>query len=225
MIELYRLDESDDSLHYSIADIGHNPLYVAIHLCPMSASKYMRGNDCMLDSIRINITFLWNNSIKWTGRIFALIGLICTFASPSELLSKNASIWIRILLSAAILLTVWIVTFLATILYTLVIHRRKILDLSGGYHVYLQYGDLFSANEVIEPNSRRNIVIPVNRCFDTIVDDKLISSNSLHGKAFKNIYASTCLTPQTLSAKISDSLISDIGFIRRTHNGLQECRR
>lgn len=42
------------------------------------------------------------------------------------------------------------------------------------------FGDLFSANEII--------VIPVNEYFDTIVDDKIISSKTLHGIFIKNYF-------------------------------------
>lgn len=42
------------------------------------------------------------------------------------------------------------------------------------------FGDLFSANEVI--------VIPVNEYFDTIVDDKIISSKTLHGLFIKKYF-------------------------------------
>ena len=50
-------------------------------------------------------------------------------------------------------------------------NKYEVLELNGGYHVYVQYGDLFSEAEVTNPSMRRNIVIPVNRCFDTKVDD------------------------------------------------------
>ena len=37
---------------------------------------------------------------------------------------------------------------------------------------------------------KRNIVIPVNRCFDTLVDDDLISSRTLHGQAVQKLNSS-----------------------------------
>ena len=48
----------------------------------------------------------------------------------------------------------------------------------------VKFGDIFS-----EEYKSKNVVIaiPVNRCFDTIVNDKLISSNTLHGKVINKI--------------------------------------
>ena len=43
--------------------------------------------------------------------------------------------------------------------------------------------EMFCSSEIIGKNygERRNLVIPVNRCFDTLVDDNLISSKTIHG--------------------------------------------
>jgi len=52
--------------------------------------------------------------------------------------------------------------------------KNKIkLKLTEKVEVDVFFGDLFSANEIL--------VIPVNEFFDTIVDDKIISSKTLHG--------------------------------------------
>ena len=44
--------------------------------------------------------------------------------------------------------------------------------------------------EIVEKgyNRRRNIVISVNRCFDTIVDDNLISRTTQHGRIMRELY-------------------------------------
>ena len=49
-------------------------------------------------------------------------------------------------------------------------------------------------------------MIPVNRCFDTIIDDDLISSNTLHGIAMKRLYADGTFTKETLNDKIKEYL-------------------
>ena len=54
---------------------------------------------------------------------------------------------------------------------------------------------------------RRNICIAVNRCFDTIVDNKLISDQTLHGQVFKVLYDSGRFTPDTLNSAIQSSII------------------
>ena len=55
----------------------------------------------------------------------------------------------------------------------------KIFETNNDCHVYIQYGDVFFVDEVDNPNERRTIVIPINRCFDTIIDNDLINDCSI----------------------------------------------
>lgn len=80
-------------------------------------------------------------------------------------------------------------------------------SLGNGHHVYVQYGDIFDEQEVLDPKKRRNIVIPVNRCFDTRVDDDLISGASLHGIALKRLFKSKKIKPDDLSAELQQNLL------------------
>ena len=48
------------------------------------------------------------------------------------------------------------------------------LSLNSGFEITIEKGDLFRKSGII--------VIPVNEYFDTIVDDEIISSHSVHGK-------------------------------------------
>jgi len=59
----------------------------------------------------------------------------------------------------------------------------------------IQYGDLFKSKGII--------VIPVNEYFDTIVDDKIISSNTLHGYFIKQFFEGY---EKDLRKQISESL-------------------
>lgn len=59
--------------------------------------------------------------------------------------------------------------------------KNKIkLRLSDKVNVQVLYGDLFESDGII--------VIPVNEYFDTIVDNKIISSNTVHGKFVKQFF-------------------------------------
>lgn len=51
-----------------------------------------------------------------------------------------------------------------------------------------------------------NIVIPVNRCFDTIIDDDLISKNSLHGKVMNHIFRDNKFDSNSLNEEIQKQL-------------------
>lgn len=63
----------------------------------------------------------------------------------------------------------------------------ELADLCGGHHLYVCFGDLFEAGELFQKDGFGSIVISVNRCFDTIVDDKLVSSSTIHGKFLKRL--------------------------------------
>lgn len=76
--------------------------------------------------------------------------------------------------------------------------KNKIkLKLTEKVKVEVFFGDLFSAKEII--------VIPVNEYFDTIVDDKIISSKTLHGIFVKNYFGGN---EADLKKQISNSLNS-----------------
>lgn len=71
---------------------------------------------------------------------------------------------------------------LATI-YALYANRSKNkikLKLSDKVKAQIFFGDLFESKEII--------VIPVNEYFDTIVDEKIISSNTIHGKFVQKFF-------------------------------------
>lgn len=116
------------------------------------------------------------------------------------------SIWIRSIISISILIVIWGCCFAAISVIITHKNRFKVISGNNGHALYLQYGDIFDANQVMESNSRRNIVIPVNRCFDTCVDNHIVSEKTLHGIAFKKLYASNKYTEETLAQSIKKLL-------------------
>jgi hypothetical protein len=113
---------------------------------------------------------------------------------------------IRILISIGLLVMVFAVLFLIFSVCLCKKRRFAIAELNGGHHIYVQYGDIFEADEVIKPMERRNVIVAVNRCFDTKVDDDLVSSSTLHGKAMNNLYRSGLFTEETLNTAIQDNI-------------------
>lgn len=158
--------------------------------------------------IWLNKKYIAKLASKWTSIIFAILGFISTFASLSDLLPENSSIQHRIFISIGVLVGLWLILFVIFSGYVFGKRRIELFEASNGYHVYVQYGDVFSEEEVLKPEERRNIVIPVNRCFDTIIDDDLFSSKTLHGITMKKMYASGEYTEQTLNNAIQENLLS-----------------
>lgn len=140
------------------------------------------------------------------GGLYAFLGFIGTLVPLDEILSNTLDIWIRIGISVGVLLILWIVCFVIVGLILIRKKRFNVIDANSGHKLYLQYGDLFDENEVLVPKERRNIVIPVNRCFDTIVDNHLISERTLHGKAIKLFYEKKIYTEVSLNSTIQKLL-------------------
>lgn len=158
--------------------------------------------------IKMNYKHIGKLSTELTGAIFALLGIISTFAPLSDLFASELGLYIRVIISILILICVWMIAFVLNCLYICINKRFVILDAGNEHHVYLQYGNVFSENEVLRSDCMRSIVIPVNRCFDTIIDDDLISSNTLHGIAMKKLYADGTFTEETLNDEIKSYLKS-----------------
>lgn len=146
-----------------------------------------------------------------TGGFYALLGFIGTLVPLDEILSDKMSIWIRGIISAVILLGIWCCVFVVASVYMVHKKRFKVLSANNGHALYLQYGDIFDANEIIDPSKRRNIVVPVNRCFDTHVDNHIISAQTIHGIALSSLYSSSKYTEETLSITI-DKLLKNTEY-------------
>lgn len=156
--------------------------------------------------IILNRKYIVKLATRWTTGIFAFLGLIGTFASLSDLLDSSLSIQCRIGISIGILAGIWVISFLLCAVYTYRRRRIEVAELNNGHHIYVQYGDVFSEAEVLEPQKRRNIVIPVNRCFDTLVDNDLVSASTLHGIAMNRLYRENEFDPNTLEDAIKNNL-------------------
>jgi hypothetical protein len=89
-----------------------------------------------------------------------------------------------------------------SILYALfMIRRRNHISIKLTKHVRTNifFGDLFQFKGIV--------VIPVNEYFDTIVDEKIISSNTLHGLFIKQFFSDT---EKDLKQQITKSLSNTI---------------
>mgnify|MGYP000256869719 CR=1 FL=1 len=157
-------------------------------------------------SIWINKNYIAKLASTATGGIYVFLGFIGMLVPLDEILSDKMSILIRIIISLSILIGIWLGCFIIASLIMMNKRRFKVLSANNGHALYLQYGDIFNANEVIEPSKRRNVVVPVNRCFDTHVDNHIVSEQTLHGSVFKNLYKSGKYTEETLALSIENLL-------------------
>jgi len=120
------------------------------------------------------------------GVFSVLLGVVCII----DINTIVTNIWGRIFLVICIFFVSLIVGAIKVLL------TQKIsITLTTDHKLDILFGDLFKQANIV--------VIPVNRYFDTCIDDNLIAHNSVHGQFVKNIFGGNV---QELDEKIEDSL-------------------
>lgn len=161
----------------------------------------------MLKYITTNLKFLVKRTGTIIGAIYAFLGFIGVFVPLTELFPQEMSIWLKVIIAFSVFLGLSMICFAIVFVVEYKKKSVEILQTNGGHGLFVQYGDLFSENEVKNPSCRRNIIIPVNRCFDTIVDNELVSESTIHGMAFKKLYSLGLFSEQTLRDEIDRKLL------------------
>lgn len=162
----------------------------------------------------INKSAIVKLSCTYTGIIFTLWGFVSLFNPLEDLLAEDVTFICKILIGFIILLAVFILSTIISCFIVIGSNQKCIGESSTGNKVYVKYGDMYSPNIIKKGyTGKRAIVISVNRCFDTIVDDKLISSSSQHGQIFNMLYEAGLYTPETLGRKISNLLAGNVNYI------------
>lgn len=158
--------------------------------------------------ICVNWSYCFNFAIKWTGILFTIWGMITLFTPSDELIDQELAWWVRALLATLIVVMIFIVLYIIGIAMAFRRNQIELLDVGNNHHIYVQYGDALSPNILGKEATvqKRSVLISVNRCFDTVIDDNLISSNSLHGQAMRNLYVTGEYTEDALNAEIQHQL-------------------
>jgi len=144
--------------------------------------------------------------------IYAILGFVRMFVALEGFFPDATSIECKVIVSVLILLGVWILSAIGVCVFVLFKRKRKLVDGRNGKGVYVLYGDLFDERIVPKSMKRRNVCFAVNRCFDTVVDDNLISSATLHGISLKRLYDAGIYTPKTLDDTIQLFISPAAGF-------------
>lgn len=155
-----------------------------------------------------NISFLISKSWNWSNAIFAVIGLAGLLANVDSLIFPNKNQWQRVLIGIGILFGIWVCVFILCAIYYCRKKKICVYNATNDHHVYVQYGDILNCDRKQEQESKtkRNIIIPGNCCFDTIIDDDLISSQKLQGQAIQHLLDTGLYTQETLNQFITNEL-------------------
>lgn len=165
----------------------------------------------IIRQILINKHYILKRSWQIAGSIYAIIGLAGMLSDLDGLILPSLDTWKRVLIGIAILFGIWVFILFGCCVFYSTPKKIRVLKLSNNRGIYVQFGDLFAENIICANNGtpsagKRNIIIPVNCCFDTIVDDDLVSSEKIHGKAFLRLYDSNEYTPESLDQAIQNNL-------------------
>ena len=157
--------------------------------------------------LEINKSAIWKLASNITGSIFTLWGLVSLFEPLNGIFQDGTSFLCKLTIGILVLFAVFVISLIVAILRVLHSNEVCIGESSTKKSVYVKYGDIYSC-DIVEKgyNGKRAIVIPVNRCFDTIIDDHLVSRNTQHGRAFQDLYNRHRFTPEALNEEIQKIL-------------------
>lgn len=154
--------------------------------------------------IKLSAKYIAKTATEWTAAVYAVAGLVSLFASFEGIFDQNAKFLRKLLVAVAILVAVWVICALIKAILVGCQTKKKVVKGQNGKAVYVVYGDIFDPK--IAKNQKRYIAFAVNRCFDTIVDDKLIASKTVHGLAFNRLYNQGKYTPATLNTALQAAI-------------------
>ena len=154
--------------------------------------------------IKLSLAYIGKKACTWTAAIYTIAGLLSLFVSFEGIFAKDATFFCKFLIAAALLFGVWLICAITIAIMVGFQRKKKVVEGRNGKAVYVLYGDLFDP-EIVD-NSKRYICFVVNRCFDTVVDNRLISSTSVHGIAFNKLYQQNLTTPDALNTKIQGAI-------------------
>lgn len=153
-------------------------------------------------NIITNFKHIIKQTFSWTLKIYSVIGILCFFINIQDLLNKEWTFVKKIAVSICVFVILFLITLIiASLVYGVFIRKVKRVSTGNKNSVYLCYGDIFKFMK----KQQRNIIISVNRCFDTEIDNHLISEKSLHGQLFKKLYKSD-YTANSLNDKLQNIL-------------------
>jgi|LSQX01.2.fsa_nt_gb hypothetical protein len=150
--------------------------------------------------LKLNIKYTLKKSFFWTSTTiaaFQVLGFLCDF---NNIFPENLEFIKRLLISVGVVIALWLSIFTICCIY---IRKKKsviVLDAGNEHCVYVEYGDLFEQRQ-----TESIVVVTANRCFDTIVDNDLISGGTIHGMAVNEIIANGC-SQEKLNAALQNDL-------------------
>ena len=155
----------------------------------------------MISRIKINIKYILSIFTIIASVIFGLISVLQLFFDWDTVGINNGDTKSKII----VLIIIVLICFALALIWGLYSSKEVTLLSEDDVKIVVKYGNLMKIAFPKKMQSERIVVIAVNRCYDTIVNDTLIRESSVHGQFLKN-YAPTDEKRQTLDTEIESSL-------------------
>lgn len=140
-----------------------------------------------LNILRLNCTAILKKTLFISSGIFTLLSIFLSFVSWNDL-GVN-----QIYSKFFIFIGIIIISLLLAILDCCFFIDKNVVWNNGTGKIVVRYGDIIKI-AFKKDNDKKIIVIPVNTCFDTIVDSNIsslerpiVSPNTIHGKWINHI--------------------------------------
>ena len=158
------------------------------------------------EKFKINFRLIIAESLAFAGALFVVLSTLLLFFSWDDLHLNNIST--RVWIFAGILF----VSIFVGIIHVMFFKNYKKIWGKGNNSVSAIYGDLFKIG-FNNKKKKQIVVIPVNDCFDILVDSAdatiqypLVSENTNHGRWVNRYCSNYKCTPEELYKKIKKSL-------------------
>lgn len=156
----------------------------------------------MLLRIKNNAKYIFTRFTFISSMIFGLISIAQMFIEWDVLGVKNEDTSGKLIILGAILVGCILVALIWGVFFS---NSKTVLS-NDDVSIVVKYGNLMKTAFPKKSNGEKIVVIAVNRCFDTVVDQDLIKADSMHGQ-FLQSFASNDSDRQHLDEAIEKSLL------------------
>lgn len=155
----------------------------------------------MLLRIKNNAKYIFTCFTLISSVVFGLISTLQMFIDWNSLGIQNDNIRCKIIIFGLIVIGCIVLALIGGILFS----RNKTIFSKDEVKIVVKYGDLLKLAFPSKYSDERIVVIAVNRCFDTIVNQDIIKAESVHGQ-FLQKFAPDDSSRQRLDNAIESSL-------------------
>ena len=135
-----------------------------------------------------NVKSIGKTALAFSSASFSVLSIILSFITWVEM--GVANIFVKMLIFVLII----IMALIGSTLWISVFKRKRLLWTTGDGRVTVCYSDIMKLSFPKKKTVKKIVVIPVNTCFDTIVDENislydkpLVSPTTVHGLWIKNM--------------------------------------